>query len=148
MASDKGQRFTTGSSEGQGSLSVVIFVVDRLRVMAVEPLYKLQVSTSSSQHQYVITIEIDVMNISPLADHPLGLHPITRLCCQTQRSIALTVWYGRVGASQQFGWLNRANRPACAAIKTETVVFMQAAHAQVCACRLRQSGISLNCGTH
>ena len=35
--------------QGQGSLSVVVLVVDRLRAMAVEPLYKRQVSTNGGQ---------------------------------------------------------------------------------------------------
>ena len=51
--------------------------------MVVEPLYKRQMSTGSRQRQGVITLEIDVMNISAPEDQLLGLCQIAGLRCQT-----------------------------------------------------------------
>ena len=59
---------TVACCQSQGGFTVVVFVVNRLPEMAVEPLYKRQMSTSSSQRQGIITIKIDVMNISPPVD--------------------------------------------------------------------------------
>ena len=59
---------TVTCCQRQGSLTVVVFVVNGLPEMAVEPLYKRQMSTSSSQRQGIITIKVDVLNISPPVD--------------------------------------------------------------------------------